>query len=306
MNDIYNYLPDPVKEYEYSSEDLIKQAEELNVLIINLAYSSTESFKSIMLSIYSKIMTLIGAIALTFKRKVVRIFQSLKQTELEEFSYKNIVFLSRLKRANYNDLRNIKIPYPEGMISTYFDATNKNVTCLISFNMLERAESFKSICDTIYESVKNKKYKKDLPGLDKQVIDVDNIKKLFETYIKCFTNKKTPNELQFGKLFLNMQEYVSTKDLLSNNDKYQFQVNKIYRLIEDCNELMKNCIKLVQDNKDIQESITREDLISMSNACMFFAKTTDMYGNTILDFHTIEHNFVQMLIKLKKEKGLFT
>lgn len=281
--------------------DIIKEAEELKILVNNLCCSSTESFKSIMLAIYEKIMSLIGSIALTFKRGVLRAFRDLKQTELEEFSYKNSVFLNKFKRVNYNNIRGMKILYPDGLTTTYYDVTNKVVVCLASFNMLDRSKSFLDICNTIYDSVKSKKYKRDIPALQENFSDVNSSKKYFEDFIKCYTKKKLPDKLPFGDLFLSMQEYVSTKDLLENNDKYQFQVARIHRNIDDCNELMKRCIKTIQSDNEVQESITKEDLLSMSNACMFFAKTVDMFGSTIMDFHTIEHNFVEMLKYMKKQ-----
>ena len=283
------------------SIDIEKEAYELKMLVNNMCYASTESFKNIMLSIYSKIMGLIGGIALQFK-KITRLFNTLKQTELEEFSYKNGVFLNRLKKVNYNSLRNIKIPYPEGMSSSYFETTSKIVVCLNAFNMLDKSKSFLDICGSIINSILYKKLKKDIPGLQEQVSDVENIKKLFSDYTKCYTTKKIEKEKPFGKLFLNMQEYISVKDLLEKNDKYQFQVKTIYRNVEDCNDIMKYGIKAIESEKDVQDSITKEDLLSISNACMFFAKTIDMYGTTIMDFHSVEHNIVEMWKELKRKR----
>lgn len=283
--------------------DLIKKAETLKIIVNNACYASDESFKGILLSILNSILGLVGGLALSF-RKVTRVFNSLKQTELEEFNYKNIVFLNRLKRANYNDLRKIKILYPEGLNTTYFEVTSKIATCLNAFNMGDRSKSFLDICESISKAVKDKQYKQDIPALQEQTDDVEGIKKLFADYTKCFTTKKLEKEKPFGDLFLNMQEYMSTKELLENNDKHQFQVRSIYRNVEESNDIIKDCIKTVSNDKDVLESITKEDLISISNACMFFAKTVDMYGSSIMDFHTIEHNFVQMLIHFKKSKVL--
>lgn len=290
--------PIPIPDTEI---DLLQEAYEIKLLVNNLCYTSQESFMNIVLSIYNKIKDLISGIALTFRKKVYRHFNTLKQTELEEFLASNHHFLYLINKANYNDLRNIKVPYPEGMISTYLDVTSKVVNCLNSFDMLNRSKSFLTICTNIYEGVKNKGYRSEMPELQKQMVETEDIKSLFQSYVRCFTKKKLSTKLDFGKLFLNMQEFKSVLSLFEENDKHQFQVKKIYRFINDGDRLIKLCISLLEKDNTIRSSITREDLISISNACMFLAKTIDMYGTTITDYHTLEHNFVEVLKVLKKK-----
>jgi hypothetical protein len=51
-----------------------------------------------------------------------------------------------------------------------------------------------------------------------------------------------------------------------------------------------NALKKRQDGV----AISKEELSSLANACLFMAKTFDTYGLSVQDFHRVEHNHVEV------------
>ena len=279
-------------------KDLIKEARAIHNEVVLLCMSEhgygTEGFKSIMYRIFMHICNNIAANFLKLGY-IFRTFKNLKQTDWDKYRTENRATVAAIRGMNYNNICDMKMPYPRGMLSTYMDVLSKILPCLTAFDMVNRSKSFNEICKLIYTRYNNGDFSiKNIPALDANMTDITNVKNLFNQYNKMFDPKKGTDSREFKTLFTSIDDFKTIGDILEKNGKFLYQVHTVMNNVDNANKYLKDTLKVVQKAKDDDNiSVTKEDLLSLSNACMFFAETTDMYGVTTQDYHRVEHNYVE-------------
>lgn len=297
FDDIYQeYLSE--EDYDRTM-DLYTEATRLHAQIVAASSVGTEGFKQLVLKLVNSLVGLFGKLYVKLKA-ISRTFSSLKITEWDEYKAKNIVLVNNNNTRNYSKLVNLSMPYPRGMKTTYFNALSKIVVCLDVFDMRNRSQSFLDICTDIQKNATKGVITTDTPILQSQLTEVNSIVDLFNAYDKLFDPKMRTGEKRFGDLFTNQNEFKQVGALLSQNSKHLYQVQTVFKNVEAANKQLKGTLDAIGKMPD--GALTKEQLMSLSNACMFFAKTTDMYGITIQDYHRVEHNYVEVHKSMVKQK----
>lgn len=291
---------------EYLSEedydrtmDLYAEATRLHAQVIAASSVGTEGFKQLVLKFINSFVGLFGKLYVKI-REIARKFHSLNLTEWDEYKVKNVVLVNNNNTRNYSKLVNLSMPYPRGMKTTYFNALSKIVVCLDVFDMRNRSQSFLDICTDIQKSAAKGTITTDTPVLQSQMTETNSIVDLFNAYDKLFDPKMRTGEKRFGDLFTSQNEFKQVGALLSQNSKHLYQIQTIFKNVEAANKQLKKTLDTIGKMPD--GALTKEQLMSLSNACMFFAKTTDMYGITVQDYHRVEHNYVEVHKSMVKQK----
>jgi len=279
--------------------DLVKEAKAIHNEVVLLCMSEheygTEGFKTILYRLFVHICNHIASNFLKLGY-IFRKFKNLHMTEWDKYRSENRKTVSIVRSSNYSIIGNSNMPYPRGMISTYMDVLSKVLPCLTAFDMVNRSTSFNDICNVIYTRYSSGDFSiKNIPALEANMIDITNVKALFDKYNKMFDPKKGTDSRPFNTLFTSMDDFRAVGEILEKNNKFLYQVHTVMNKVDSANKHLKNTLKVVQNAKDSNDvTLTKQDLLSLSNACMFFAETTDMYGVTTQDYHRIEHNYVEV------------
>lgn len=283
---------------EYSPlmfSELVPDAELLVSQCNTLQFIGKEGFMDIIYRLMTGIANMVSRLFRTFKI-VYRIFKDLKRTEWQDYRERYPASIARIKRASYMDLQGLKMPLPKGLNTTYVDATQKIIACLKACDMTTRSKSFVQVSENIHRKLSEGSATSGIiTVLFEQAGEVNQINKLFQIYDKCF-DKSSANEAEFNKLYKSTDEFSLECSLLTDHDHFLYDIHSVYKALNDCDSYMQESLSVLNalKNKNDGPSISKEELTSLANACLFMAKTFDTYGLSIQDFHRVEHNHVEV------------
>lgn len=234
----------------------------------------------------------------TFKTNVFSFYKNLKRTELKYFHESNRVSINRILNFDYATLTSLQIPYPKGMIVDYFTATQKANICLGTMNMEERSRSFVELVRSTKDNILANRNANAVAISNS--VDLPTIVRTFQDFNRCFNNKVTTT-LPFIDLFPTETSFKDTDSLLMTCTEYEYTVNSVYKNMETCTELMNEILSYLEKEMG---TLTKQELLNLSDACNFLAKLLDMFGVSIQDVTRIEHNFVEVLTLVKRQYNL--
>lgn len=260
-----------------------------------LAHVGQEGFMDVVYRLLTGIANMVGKLFSAFKI-VYRAFKDLRRTEWQDYIDGHMATIARLKRANYVDVAKLKLPLPKGMKTTYVEATQKIIACLRACDMEQRSKSFANVGKGIYDKLdEGSSTSGVIAVLFEQAGEVEQINRLFQIYDKCF-DKSSANQAEFSVLYKGMDEFSLECSLLSDNDGFLYGIHSVYKNLMECDSYMQKSLTLLNALKKRQDgvAISKEELSSLANACLFMAKTFDTYGLSVQDFHRVEHNHVEV------------
>lgn len=234
----------------------------------------------------------------TFKTNIFSSYKNLKRTELKYFHESNRVSINRILNFDYSTLTSLQIPYPKGMIVDYLTATQKANICLDTMNMKERSRSFVELVRSTKNNVLTSRNANAIAISNST--DLPTIVRTFQDFNHCFNNKVTTT-LPFIDLFPTETAFRDTDSLLMTCTEHEYSVNAVHKNMETCTELMNEILSYLEKEMG---TLTKQELLNLSDACNFLAKILDMFGVTIQDVTRIEHNFVEVLTLIKRQYNL--
>lgn len=268
-----------------------------------LQHTGQEGFFDLLFKLLTGIADLIGRLFRTFKL-VYRVFQGLKRTELHDYRERNLATIIRIKNVNYQEASTVQVPLPKGLNTTYVDVTQKILTCLQLCDMKNRAKSFATTSKNLATRIQNSIPTHDsIAVLFEQSNEIQQINQAFSRYDKCF-DKSSANQAEFGKLFQSSDEFQLEFNLLNDNANFMYDIHSVYKSLEECNDSMQLAVQYATIRKKGGGEITtisKEELTSLSNACLFIAKTFDTYGLSVQDLHRIEHNYIEVMKTIQRK-----
>lgn len=297
-----NLVIDDTREtYGFYFSALVPEAE-LLVSQTNLAaYVGQEGLFDLMLRLLTGIANMISKLFNSFKI-VYRAFQGLKRTEWQDYKERYAMTLLRIRKTGYLEVADLNMPLPKGLTTTYVDVTQKILACLQACDMEVRAKSFVKVSETIKARlVEGASTTEAVALLFGQANEVQKINNLFVTYDKCF-DKSSANSAKFSKLYRSMDDFNLECTLLSDNERFLHEIHSVYKYLLECDANMQASVvaaKHLQSNAQV--SLSKDDLSSLANACLFMAKTFDTFGLAAQDLHRVEHNHVEVCKEITRK-----
>lgn len=296
-----NLVTDARETYGFHFSALVTEAELLVSQTNLMAYSGQEGLFDMMLRLLTGIANMVNKLFMTFKL-VYRVFQGLKRTEWQDYKERYAVTLLRVRKAGYLQVADLSMPLPKGLTTTYVDVTQKILACLQACDMVERSKSFVDVSKNIRARlVEGTSTTEAIAVLFGQANEVQKINNLFVTYDKCF-DKSSANTAKFSKLYKSMDEFNLECTLLNDSEHFLYDIHAVYKALLDCDENMQAAVAAAKHlRSNSQVALSKDDLASLANACLFMAKTFDTFGLAAQDLHRVEHNHVEVCKEITRK-----
>ena len=258
-----------------------------------------EDFSSFVANSLTGIANVLGHITNLFKVSIFHGWRDFKRGEITEYCESNNFTMSRLYRLPFNEYKHMTIPYPEGMVGTYFQALSSLKSYLDELNLLKRADQMVDVIKSIHSDLVkvNPSFKSHLADFNRIFIP-SRCDKLFKDTGKFFTSKKqVKTEDTFGARFSSMGEFESTVRLCSDLDTHLRAVSSIHSRMETLELWMNRIVELGPKLEKNQIN----DLVLIAKT---MADTFDSYATVINDVNRVGHNLVFVIEKLRKTANM--
>lgn len=286
-----------------AASDVLTIENDLKQLKLSFLTPGCEGLISLILRFFTKLADTIGSLLNNF-RMVYRAFRGLKRAEIHTFQEKNFATIRRVKRQSFFDLAVLPMPKPKGLTSTYLDATNALTLCLNACDMVNRSKSFVKISENILERVEVGATVAPIIGaLNGTSSEVTQITNLYGEVTKCFANNHT-GTAPFKSLFRSMDEFSQVHDELDKSCSNEYDVTPVFKNLEKCSSNFEQILSTLKKQKDADVVLNKDEIVSMSDACLFMAKTFDIYGLSLQDLNRVEHNYVEVIKEITRVKKL--
>lgn len=283
--------------------DVLTIENDLKQLKLSFLTPGCEGLISLILRFFTKLADTIGSLLNNF-RMVYRAFRGLKRAEIHTFQEKNFATIRRVKSQSFFDLAMLPMPKPKGLTSTYLDATNALTLCLNACDMVNRSKSFVEISENILERVEIGATVAPIIGaLNGTSSEVTQITNLYGEVTKCFTNNHM-GTAPFKSLFRSMDEFSQVHDELDKSCSNEYDVTPVFKNLEKCSSNFEQILNTLKKQKDADVVLNKDEIVSMSDACLFMAKTFDTYGLSLQDLNRVEHNYVEVIKEITRVKKL--
>lgn len=237
-----------------------------------------------------------------FKAVATSPFTSAIRSELKAYVESNRLKVKQVHGLQYTDVANIDMPIPRGMKTSYVDMVSIIYESMKKLDMINRmkiaSESIKRIHDAI---AANK-------GIDSEVqqaftsFDPKTKAAIAVRMRKVQDTKDAFIKEPFSKVFASMGDFTSaSEDLLMLTQLYH-DTQHVHKYLERIEEYVENIIEMLTDNNDA--NITKQNIKDLGNITHLYASVFDMYGQVMICFHRVDHNFVECYKTLMKAKKI--
>ena len=281
-------------------KDIYNLCDEYLTTIKNIDTVSLEAFdklKSVLFGISDVILRFINVV----KVSVFHAFKTLKRSELRAYHNNHVLKAKRALNSNYEDVCDLIVPIPSGMVTTYLETTNKLMELLNLLDIKNNLPKYISIIknlsnEVLSESINVSLLQKERSNLEQEGNAVAQIKKNFNT---CFTTKPqlVKANRPFHECFTSMDDFKTVDKLLLDCEKQLMFVSKASSQIEDIETHSQNMVDYILDKKTIEKSCLENIICVIKNLAILF----ETYGYGIQFIHRLEHNFVQVLSEIIKK-----
>lgn len=252
-----------------------------------------EFFGSGLTRVLFGILNTFGHILNTFKTNVFRSYRTLKRTELVYYVESNKFTTMRLVNLDYDMVKHISIPVPDKMSEPYLQTTQYGSDLLLVMQMKETTDRFVKGLESLRNQVLAMTVTLedlDLPS------NLPAVTSKFKQFNRCFVGQHL-RDIQMSKVIKSKEELQGTYELLLDSAKYHYEVASVVKNMETCSALLTEIINFIEKDG---VSISKQQLTTLSELSLYYAKMFDMYGVTIQDMGRVEHNFVEVLKLVRK------
>lgn len=308
----------PTKEYmnnklEEKNKDKAEEGNESLSLVYKdslalykkIAYSDfdkigEEGFTSFITRALTGILNLLLRLINNVKAIIKRPIADLQRTELHKFVNDHKVTMMRILSVKYSTLVDLIVPSPVGMIKPYKVTSEAISNTLNIMKMDERVSdalvSVKEITDALSSgntiNMRNNRV---------NLGDIKSFESVYKKSTSCFNPGLRNQDKRFDEVFPSDHCLKEAYEILDKGVEHEYCVSQVFKTLEKLYAQYELILNLVSQ-EDV--SITKNDLMILSEQTTTLAKMFDMYGITINDLQSVEHNFVLVLYAIKKHLDL--
>lgn len=261
---------------------------------------ATESFNSSIVRFLTGILNVLTKIVNNVHASILGLFKELKRTELQYYIDANKFSINRILSVRYDLIANLSVPIPLGMITPYRVTTEKINICINNLDMMNRMIGTLDSIDNLVNAL--------LTGsnvtIENNTLNMGEltaIENAFKNESKCFSVVKRNSETEFSKVFPSDHCLKDTFTLLDQATKEEYNVTKVYAILETIYQKFEQIITLVSSEG---ATLTKNDLLLLSAQTTTLAKIFDIYGVTMQDLQRVEHNFIFVMKQIKEHSGI--
>lgn len=261
---------------------------------------ATESFNSSIVRFLTGILNVLTKIVNNIHASILGLFKELKRTELQYYIDANKFSINRILSVRYDLIANLSVPIPLGMITPYRVTTEKINICINNLDMMNRMIGTLDSIDNLVNAL--------LTGsnvtIENNTLNMGEltaIENAFKNESKCFSVVKRNSETEFSKVFPSDHCLKDTFTLLDQATKEEYNVTKVYAILETIYQKFEQIITLVSSEG---ATLTKNDLLLLSAQTTTLAKIFDIYGVTMQDLQRVEHNFIFVMKQIKEHSGI--
>lgn len=245
----------------------------------------------------TSILNVLLRIINNIKAIIKRPFNDLQRTELHKFIDDYKASVNRILSIKYPVLTDILVPSPVGMIKPY------KITSEAIVNTLDIMKMDSRVSDALVsvEEITNALMSGNTIDMRNNRVNLGDIKSFESVYkksVSCFNPSLRNEDKRFSEVFPSDHCLKDTFSILNKGVDYEYCVSKVFSILEKLYSKYELILKLVSEEN---ANITKNDLISLSEQTTTLAKMFDMYGITINDLQSVEHNFVLVLHEIKRK-----
>ena len=317
LNGQYSF--DTISDWDYFGIDIVRNKSALKkgneslslvykdslALYKKIAYSDfdkigEEGFTSFITRALTGILNLLLRIINNVKAIIKRPIADLQRTELHKFVNDHKVTMMRILSVKYSTLVDLIVPSPVGMIKPYKVTSEAISNTLNIMKMDERVSdalvSVKEITDALSSgntiNMRNNRV---------NLGDIKSFESVYKKSTSCFNPGLRNQDKRFDEVFPSDHCLKEAYEILDKGVEHEYCVSQVFKTLEKLYAQYELILNLVsQENA----SITKNDLMILSEQTTTLAKMFDMYGITINDLQSVEHNFVLVLYAIKKHLDL--
>lgn len=227
----------------------------------------------------------------------LRSFRGFSRSEMRFYKESHPVLYKKILKLNYIDLRNIKIPYPTGMTSTYAQGFDLTTDILSRHDVLSTIQDANRIMERIDKTgFVDEGFLKEVQiwTSNKRIYD---LKKITVEMQHCFTTKFAKEETRpFKDMFKSMQEFSHVSEGLINSEKYFRMASKTFDHLMILDKTVDRVLEKMEGDNQL---ISKEGTQILYDFLHTTAQQIDVYGAVCTELQKIEHNFVLVMANLE-------
>lgn len=239
----------------------------------------------------------------TFKTNITKFYKQLKRSEIKYFTESNRLKVAKVEDTPYAKFINIKTTsMPSGMVGMYIPAIEN----------IEDIYAQLAIYDTIIPLVKKLTSLQRLimdkdPGVSVLLEDLahtsnirqDLINKVVDKNKVIFTDKKTPDNIEFSKLYKTMVDFKLVRSKLTELESQLNTTMKVSDLIVDVDSDLINLVNYLT-NHQTDLAISKQFVENLIDVINYAGNGVDTQGRTALQQMALEHNHILNINELYK------
>lgn len=234
----------------------------------------------------------ISHITALFKTALFDGWRDFKRSELNFLCDSSEFRVKRIYRLPYENVANVRIVIPQGMITPYPKTSQDSFACLDTIDMEEKSKNILAAADGILTNLRsdNSKFNAVVDDLRSDFLNRTDLDRAFDSTSKNFSNNKKDDEVLFQKQFRNMREFQETIELVADKgNRYLQGVSSIHSRLEETEEIVTEICDVIK-RKEADVNISRSQVDILSKAARAWAVLFDHYSVVINDVSRLDHN----------------
>jgi hypothetical protein len=259
---------------------------------------TTEGFGQAIVRFFGTIVDAHLKILNNFKTSIFQSYRDLKRTELIAYYESHMTRTKYLLNNSYSIFRNVEVPYPDKMVSTYPEAVVNTLQLLQYIDMKDRTTTiYNGVMEMTEAWLGGQTYQRLPEGITSQ--ELKRVTDLFMKNTKIFSGKLNQPRT-FGELFPRPTDMKTVFEQLTTiGAPIQYAVASVLSDLEKINAQLEKVYKLCQSG---HVDVNKSSLTALADVTFLQAKLFDMYGVTVQDLTRLDHNLVEIFKTLKEHE----
>ena len=263
-----------------------------NMKMLGLEVEASVEEISFMKRMLVSVVDSFGSLLGTLKTNIFNMFKTTKRSEIKFYTQSNILKIRTIENLKYNEVMDMMLPFPTGMVTTYLDNIKSIEECYNSLSIKNSVEHFKKIINDLYKDCSLDKYdeQKAISLIESVGADArkEPIVEAWRHHKGCYNKDEDTMEKKFSDLYKTMLELKDVKQRLLELEPTVQLASALERELEAINYLLERLLSVV-DIKKI--SINKDTVLSLAEVVRFMAESLDCFGTVLQDQLVCEHKY---------------
>lgn len=289
----------PTMSLTAAKEDLYIKLTELQDLS-DASEGLWDAIKSVLTSIGNVTMHMVN---LT-KTYIFKFYKSLKRTEIVYYNESNKISMMRILSCTTDELADLKLPFPNGLSTTYLDALDKTEIALSQLDILTRANVGLNVANKILFALRNRDQLTEVVQGCIASVDTTSIQIPVDQALRCLDEEKNTSreERTFTQLFNSVQELKKCNEKAISFTKHVDMTNQAHKKIAQISDIFTEIVKVVE--RSAGNGVNKEEVEMIAKLSYILGDTFDAFAKCLLQFHVLEHNLVEVYKEIRRQKNL--